>query len=96
MPIRATSIKLPAKLKDRIDRIAKQEGETPHALMVRAIESQVDAMERHAQFVADAIAADKEMQETGLAYDGKEVHAYLRARARGRRVKRPKPVSWRS
>ena len=95
MPIRATSIKLPAKLKDRLDRLARQAGETPHALMVRAIESQVAAMELHDQFVKDAMAARKEMEETGLAYDAKDVHAYLRAKVRGRKVRRPKPVRWR-
>ena len=95
MPIRATSLKLPAKLKDRVDRLAKQGGVTPHALMVRAIESQVEAMERHEQFIKDAIAADKEMRETGIAYAAKDVHEYLRAKVRGEKVKRPKPVKWR-
>lgn len=95
MPIRATSLKLPAKLKDRVDRLAKADGVTPHALMVRAIAAQVEAMELHDQFVRDAMAARKEMQETGIAYDAKDVHAYLRAKVRGRKVRRPKPVSWR-
>ena|SRR5438105_2696029 len=95
MPVRATSLKLPPKLKDRIDRLAKQGGETPHALMVRALESQVEAMERHEDFLKDAIAADKEMKETGLAYAAEDVHEYIRAKARGRKVKRPKPIAWR-
>ena len=95
MAIRATSLKLPAKLKDRIDRVARQEGETPHALMVRALESQVDSMEKHAQFVKDALEAKKEMEETGIAYAAEDVHAYLRAKARGEKVRRPKPVRWR-
>ena len=95
MPIRATSLKLPSKLKDRIDRLARQGGETPHALMVRALESQIEAMELHETFVKDAIAADKEMKETGLAYAAEDVHAYIRAKARGRKVKRPKPIAWR-
>jgi predicted transcriptional regulator len=90
-----TSLKLPAKLKERIDRLARQEGETPHALMVRALESHVEAMELHEQFVRDGLAAEKEMQETGLGYAAEDVHAYIRARARGRKVKRPKPVRWR-
>ena len=96
MPIRATSLKLSAKLKDRVDRLAKQDGVTPHALMVRAIETQVEAMERHEQFIKDAAAADREMKETGLGYAAEDVHRYLRAKARGEKVKRPKPVKWRS
>ena len=95
MPIRATSLKLPAKLKDRIDRLARQGRETPHALMVRALESQVESMERHEQFVRDALEAQKEMKESGLAYAAEDVHEYLRAKAQGRRVRRPKPVPWR-
>ncbi len=95
MAIRATSLKLPAKLKDRIDRVARQEGETPHALMVRALESQIDSMEKHAQFVKDALEAKREMEETGLAYAAEDVFKYLRAKVRGRKVRRPKPVPWR-
>ena len=95
MPIRATSLKLPSKLKDRIDRLARQGGETPHALMVRALESQVESMERHEAFVKDALAAQREMEESGLAYAAEDVHEYLRAKARGRKVRRPKPVPWR-
>ena len=95
MAIRATNLMLPAMLKDRIDRLAKQTGETPHALMVRALESQVESMERHEDFVKDAVAARKEMEESGLGYAGEDVHKYLRAKARGRKARRPKPVPWR-
>lgn len=95
MPVRATSLKLPSRLKDRIDRLAKQAGETPHALMVRALESQVESMERHDDFLKDAVAARKEMEESGLAYAAEDVHEYLRAKARGRKARRPKPVPWR-
>ena len=95
MPVRATSLKLPSKLKDRIDRLAKQGGETPHALMVRALESHVESLERHEAFVRDALEADKEMRESGLAYAAEDVHEYLRAKVRGRKVRRPKPVPWR-
>src|SRR5258708_3416693 len=95
MAIHPTSLKLPAKLKDRIDRVARLEGETPHALMVKALESQIDAMEKHAQFVKDTLEAKKEMEETGLAYAAEDVYKYLRAKVRGRKVRRPKPVPWR-
>ena len=95
MVVRATSLKLPSKLKDRIDRLAKQGGETPHALMVRALEAHVESMERHEAFVRDALEADKEMRESGLGYAAEDVHEYLRAKVRGRKVRRPKPVPWR-
>jgi hypothetical protein len=43
-------------------------------------------------FVADALAAEKEVERTGRAYPADEVHRYLRARAAGRKAKRPKPT----
>ena len=39
-----TSLKIPMDLKERIDRLAREGDETPHALMVRALESAVTAM----------------------------------------------------
>jgi predicted transcriptional regulator len=95
MATRATSLKLPAELKDRVDRLANSVGETPHALMVRAIEAQVQALELHEAFIADSIAADKEMEKTGVAYALEDVAAYLRARVAGKKVKLPKPTAWR-
>ena len=95
MTTTATSLKLPAELKDRIDRLAKEGGETPHALMVRAIETQVEALELHRAFVQDAVRADKAMLASGLGFAHDDVAAYLRARASGKKVRRPKPVPWR-
>lgn len=95
MPTNATSLKLPTALKTRIDRLAKKGDESPHALMVRALEAQVEAMEQHEAFLEDAVRADRVMEATGLGYEAGEVHDYLRARAAGRKAKRPKPVAWR-
>lgn len=95
MATRATSLKIPADLKDRIDRLANESGETPHALMVRALEIQVEALERHQAFIDDSIRADKAMEATGVAYAYEDVAAYIRARLAGKKVKRPKPIAWR-
>lgn len=58
-------------------------------------------LERHAAFaekrrafVADALAAEKEVTRTGRAYPAGEAHRYLRARVTGRKTKRPKPARW--
>ena len=56
---------------------------------------QTEAAKRHEEFVQDAIAAAEEMKRTGVAYDGEAVHKYLRAKVRGRKVRRPKPIAWR-
>lgn len=96
MATNATSLKLPAQLKQRIDRLARKGDESAHALMVRALEIQVEAMERHAVFVSDAADADSAMQASGVGYDAEAVHKYLRARVKGGKAKRPKPIAWRS
>jgi hypothetical protein len=40
--------------------------------------------------VADALAAEKAMLHSGKGYLAKDVHDYLKAKATGRKVKRPK------
>lgn len=95
MAVTATSLKLPKTLKDRITRLAKRAGESPHAFMLRLLEDQVHAAERFEKFVADAREADLRMQESGTGYAAGDVHKYLKARVAGRRTVRPKPVPWR-
>lgn len=95
MTLTATSLKIPKTLKTRITRLAKRAGESPHAFMLRLLEEQVVAAEQFEQFVADARAADAQMQETGLGYAAADVHAYLEAKVAGRKTPRPKPVPWR-
>jgi predicted transcriptional regulator len=95
MATQPTSLKIPSELKDRIDRLARQGGESAHSLMVRALESAVESMERRAAFFREADEADREMLETGAGYAHEDVAAWLRAKAAGRNPKRPKPVSWR-
>lgn len=95
MTVSATSLKLPKTLKDRINRLAKRTGESPHAVMLRLLEDQVQAAERFEKFVADARLADERMQASGAGYAASDVHGYLEARVAGRPVKRPKPVPWR-
>ena len=95
MPTVATSLKVPRRLKARIERLAKRAGESPHAFMVRALEGQVEAVERYQAFVADGMRADEAMQRSGVGYEADDVHAYLAAMVAGRRVRRPRPVRWR-
>ena len=90
-----TSLKIPSELKDRIDRLAKDGDESPHALMVRALEAAVDSMERRRAFYRDGDEADREMLETGMGYAFDDVATWLRAKVAGKKAKRPKPVSWR-
>ena len=95
MTVEATSLKLPQRLKARVERLSKRSKESPHAFMIRAIAEQVHAEELHSKFLADAAQADQAMQRTGLAYSAEDVHAYLEAKVAGRRARKPKPVRWR-
>jgi predicted transcriptional regulator len=86
-----TTLKLPESLKKRIAPLAESAGKTPHAWMVEALET---LAEQPRAFVADALAAEKEVKKTGLVYRAKDVHRYIRARAAGKKPARPKPVKW--
>lgn len=95
MSIAATSLKLPKRLKSRVERLARRQGESTHAFMVRALEMQVEAAELHQAFVDEGMRADQAMQKSGLGYEAQAVHDYLAARARGDKPRRPKAVRWR-
>jgi len=95
MSIAATSLKLPKRLKSRVERLARRSGESAHAFMVRALESQVEAEERYQAFLEEGLRADEAMQQTGLGYEADAVHAYLESRVRGRKTRRPRATRWR-
>ena len=95
MPIAATSLKLPKTLKTRITRLAKRAGESPHALMLRLLEKQIEITERFEQFLADARQSDERMKDGGTGYAAADVHEYLEAKIAGRKAARPNPVQWR-
>jgi predicted transcriptional regulator len=95
MTVTATSLKLPRRLKARVERAARRSGESPHSFMLRALESQVEATERYQRFIQDGMRADHAMQQSGLGYEAKDVHAYLESKAKGRPAGRPKAVRWR-
>lgn len=89
-----TSLKLPDELKARAQAAAEREGMSPHAFMVQAIEHATGGAELRADFIADALAARKHMQDTGIAYASEDVHEYIRARIRGESPEFPKPTQW--
>lgn len=89
-----TTLKLPESLKKRITPLAEAAGKTPHAWMVEALETHATLAEKRKSFVADAVAAEKEVKKTGLVFRAEDVHRYIRARAAGKKPARPKPVKW--
>ena len=91
-----TSLKLPEDVKQLAVAAAKQQGVSPHAFMVDAIRAAATAAERRAQFVSDAVASRAEAIKSDKGYAADEVHAYLRGRAQGKNVPKPRAKSWRS
>ena len=87
-----TTIKIPEKLKSRIAALAKAAGKTAHAFMLDAFESQADFAEQRKKFVATARSAEQEVAAYGLVHDADEVFAYMKAKAAGKKARRPKTV----
>lgn len=87
-----TSLKLPVSLKERIAKLAGDTGKTAHAFMVEAIVEQIERIEQDRAFMARAVASLKHYQETDIAYDVDEVHAYLRAKIQGKVLPKPQPI----
>ena len=94
MPATTTTLKLPENLKKRIAPLAESAGKTPHAWMIQALEVQAALAEKRKAFVADALAAEREAEKTGVAYRADDVHRYIHARAAGKKARRPKPTKW--
>ena len=91
-----TSLKLPEPLKARVAALAEQSGKSAHAYMLEAIERETSRAEKRQAFVADALAAEKDMERSGLAFDAHDVHAYWRARLAGKKTAKPKLKPWRA
>ena len=91
-----TSLKLPDEVKRLAVAAAKHQGITPHAFMVDAIRDAAAAAERRAEFVTDAVSARAEALASGKGYVAADVHAYITARARGKRATKPRARTWRA
>jgi predicted transcriptional regulator len=89
----STTLKLPAELKARIAPLAESAGKTPHAWMVEALQAQAELAEMREAFLAEALASAAATDAGGPLYAMEDVHAYIRARAAGKKVSRPRPIS---
>ncbi len=90
-----TSLKIPDELKERAIQAAQQQGISPHAFMLGAIEQTVLAAEQRASFVAEALAAEREMLDSGQGFVATDVHRYIKARIAGEKPAPPEAKSWR-
>ena len=90
-----TSLKLTDELKERAAAVAQEQGISTHAFLVQAISQATDVAERRAAFVAEAGKARAALLKNGRGYEADDVHAYLKRRAAGEKVRRPKAKPWR-
>ena len=88
-----TTLKIPAPLKARIARLARETKQSPHSLMIAAVEREVERAERMRAFVREAHAADRAIDAGAPVYAAKDVHAWMARLARNPRAAKPKP--WR-
>jgi predicted transcriptional regulator len=95
MPMSATSLKLPAELKQRIVTLVEGTDRTAHAFMIEAIEQATHNEELRRRFGVEADAAERETTKTGRAYDALEVFNYLESRSRGAVTRKPRQKAWR-
>lgn len=91
----ATSLKLPDKLKRRIETLAASVNKTPHAFMIDALAREAERMELRARFAADAARAESQALTSGRSIGLESAFDYLEARVAGRKVRRPRARRWR-
>ena len=72
-----TSLKLDARLKKRVQRLAAARRRTPHWLMCEAVEQYVSREEKREQLRKDALTAWNDYQATGLHLTEEEADAWL-------------------
>jgi predicted transcriptional regulator len=85
-----TSLKLDAKIKQRVRRLASARRRSPHWLMREAIEEYVEREEKREQFRQHALAAWAHYQATGLHVTADEADAWLAKLEAGKNSAPPK------
>jgi predicted transcriptional regulator len=91
-----TTLRLPAPLKKRINKLAKSSGTSVHSLMLEAIAQKADELEVKTAFHAEADARLSELLASGVGLDWHEMRTYLSARVSGKTAKAPKVRKWRA
>lgn len=84
-----TTIRLEEQLKARLALAADRAGTTAHAFILGAIEQVVEQSELEAEFHAVADERWANLLKTGKSIPWEDASAYLAARARGERPRKP-------
>lgn len=86
-----TTIRLPPKLRARLNSLARQSGRSTHSLIIEAVERYAAHEELMRNMVREAIAADAEIERAGEVYGSEDVHAWMERLTKGQASPRPKP-----
>jgi predicted transcriptional regulator len=86
-----TTIRIDDELKARLTAAAEQAGKSTHAFILDALEQTVEQFELDAEFHRLADTRWTTLLATGRTVPWDEARAYLEARARGQRVRKPAP-----
>jgi predicted transcriptional regulator len=84
-----TTIRLDEDLKARVAAVAERAGKTTHAFILDAIADRVEQAELEDEFHRIADKRWAKVLATGATVPWDEAKAYLEARARGERVRKP-------
>jgi predicted transcriptional regulator len=86
-----TTIRLPAKLRERLAAIALETDRSVHGLILEAVERHVAYEEQMRSLVKEALAADAEIDRTGEVYRAEDVRAWAERIVKGEPAPRPTP-----
>jgi predicted transcriptional regulator len=86
-----TTIRIDDDLKARVAKAAERAGKTAHGFIVDAIAQATEEAERNDDFHQVAGQRWAKFLATGEAIPWKEARAYLEARVRGEKLRRPRP-----
>lgn len=85
-----TTLRLPAPLKKRLDRLARDGQQTAHSLMLEAIERAVAEREEAQALERLASARWASLVKTGQVVEADAMKGFVRSVARGEPVSRPR------
>jgi len=86
----AVSLRVPVEVAQRIAKLVVLKETSAHAFMLEAIREKLEAEEARAALLAEAQRRLGEMKVSCKGIPAEEVFEFLRARARGEKVKRPR------
>lgn len=86
-----TTIKPPEALRGRIDRLAKAKGDTTRRFLLTALEREVEREESIQEFVLEALASDKAIENGEPVYSADKVRDWLEQLAQDTNATKPSP-----